>query len=150
MIETNIINQSTVITDRILELEGQLNEHIEQEAAREAAHDAAGREMRAMINQHSDECVAEMEAAYARQQRKEYRAFREAQREKFLIRNFMSLAIAALFAIGVAFEAVILDLGIVVTTVAILFCIGNFVVYTTMNNRKTGGKNHAANFVSQR
>ena len=59
MTTTNIASE---ITDRFGKLEQRIDDHINQEQAREAALDEMGRQMRVAINQHSDERVAAIDA----------------------------------------------------------------------------------------
>ena len=115
-----------------------------EEKKQEAAHEAAGREMRAAINRHSEERVAEIDAEYARQQRATARikamlkkdALYLKQYTAFRARNFVSLTVAALFALGGICGTIVPVLSVVGALVACEYCALNCVAYASRNNRK--------------
>lgn len=135
--------ESTVV-DRFGMLEQLLDDHINREAEHEAALDAAGRDLRAMINRHSDERRKEIDAAEAHQRRRKkikterarVRTLRAAQREAFILRCSGIVAIVAIIGILYATGGVNGWVAAPVVALADLFFIGNLVAYLTRNCKK--------------
>lgn len=137
-------SKGDAVVDRFKELENRIDEHIAQEAAVEAAQDAAGRELRVLINRHSEERCREIEAAEEFRRRERERAqaysmmtaFREYQHDTFTHRNIGSAAITAALGILYATGGMSLWLAMSCLTINAALFIHNLVAYATRNNKK--------------
>ena len=118
----------------------------------DAAHDAAERKLRAVINHNAQERCEELEAAQAKEcreaeiqrRRSERQAARKARNAEeigrfndCILRVFGSLAIAALAAIAFTYGAVIGAVAITVASIAAIYSIGTFVKYVVKRVRKS-------------
>ena len=140
---THVTDMASPVLDRFTELEHRLNDHIEQEVAQEDYHEEIGRQLRVMINHHSDErrkAMEEMEAQFRERTNRGWaaiqRTIKDEQRKEFTRRNIAYAAVPA--AIGFLFVTggISLWLGLtgLVIDAGLLTC--NIVAYTTRNNKK--------------
>ena len=139
---THLHDMASPVSDRYTELEHRLNDHIEQEAAQEDYHEEIGRQLRVMINHHSDErrkAMEEMEAQFRESTNRGWaaiqRTINEEQRKSFTLRNIAYAAVPA--ALGLLFVTGGISLWFALTGIAIDagLLIWNIVAYATRNKK---------------
>ena len=141
---THVTDMASPVSDRFTELEHRLNDHIEQEVAQEDYHEEIGRQLRVMINHHSDERRRAREEAEARRREQMKRGLaalrltmkQDEQREAFIMRNNAYAAVTATLGLLFVTGGISLWLGLtgLVINAGLFTC--NIVAYTTRNNKK--------------
>lgn len=145
------INMAHTVVDRFSELEGLITDHINQEAEQETALEAAARNLRAIVNHHSEERVKSFEAAEAhRRQHEEEEAhrrrcaaqrirkafFRRFQRDMFILRCFGCVAVVAVLSLLYIAGGMSGWLVAFLSAMTILSFVANIVAYFTRNRKK--------------
>lgn len=136
------ISKSNTVVNRFDELENRLNDHIEQEVAQEDYHEEIGRQLRVMINQHSDErrrAMEEREAQFRESTKRGWaalqRTIKDEQRKEFTLRNIAYAAVPAALGLLFVTGGISLWLGLTGLVIDAGLLSWNIVAYATRNKK---------------